>query len=85
MSLDCEYRPKHFTNYNASMSSVSESAATLEAESGYSMEEPQVKRFREYIVSGMWSKAEDALLRLGIVNEDNLWVRGISFALGSFY
>ncbi|KAJ3812428.1 WD40 repeat-like protein [Lentinula aff. lateritia] len=50
-----------------------ESAATLEAESGYSMEEPQVKRFREYIVSGMWSKAEDALLRLGIVNEDNLW------------
>ncbi|KAJ4487725.1 WD40-repeat-containing domain protein [Lentinula aciculospora] len=50
-----------------------ESAATLEAESGYSMEEPQVKRFREYILSGMWSKAEDALSRLGIVNEDSLW------------
>ncbi|KAJ3989155.1 WD40 repeat-like protein [Lentinula detonsa] len=50
-----------------------ESAATLEAESGFSMEEPQVRRFREYILSGMWSKAEDSLSRLGIVNEDNSW------------
>lgn len=52
----------------------SESAATLEAESGYSMEEPQVERFREYILEGMWLKAEAALSRLGIVDVDNLWV-----------
>ncbi|KIK59591.1 hypothetical protein GYMLUDRAFT_169351 [Collybiopsis luxurians FD-317 M1] len=50
-----------------------ESAATLEAESGYSMEEPEVQRFREYILDGIWSKAEDALSQLGIVDEDNLW------------
>ncbi|KAF5389854.1 hypothetical protein D9757_003616 [Collybiopsis confluens] len=50
-----------------------ESAATLEAESGYSMEEPEVQRFREYILEGIWTKAEDALSRLGIVDEDNLW------------
>ncbi|KAF9059529.1 WD40 repeat-like protein [Rhodocollybia butyracea] len=50
-----------------------ESAATLEAESGYSMEEPEVKRFKEYVMSGMWTNAQDALLRLGIVDEDHLW------------
>lgn len=54
--------------------SCSESAATLEAESGYSMEEPDVKRFKEYILSGMWSNAQDVLSRLGIVDEDHLWV-----------
>jgi len=53
----------------------SESAATLEAESGYVMEAPEVSDFREYILEGSWLKAEAALLSLGINQEEGIWVR----------
>ncbi|KAG6856377.1 hypothetical protein H0H87_005142 [Tephrocybe sp. NHM501043] len=50
-----------------------ESAATLEAESGYVMEEPEVADFRQCIMDGSWTKAEAALMRLGVTNDDGLW------------
>ncbi|KAL0946759.1 hypothetical protein HGRIS_012935 [Hohenbuehelia grisea] len=50
----------------------SESAATLEAESGYSMEAPEVSEFRQYVLDGQWSKAEAALLQLGDIDEEGL-------------
>ncbi|KAL9715363.1 hypothetical protein Ac2012v2_002027 [Leucoagaricus gongylophorus] len=49
-----------------------ESAATLEAESGYSMESPQVSQFRRYVLSGLWSKAEALLACLFPDNDDGL-------------
>ena len=52
---------------------ISESAATLEAESGYAMESPEVSQFRQLILDGLWSKAEAALMRLGVEGE-GLWV-----------
>lgn len=52
----------------------SESAATLEAESGYSMEAPEVSAFRQYILDGSWGKAEAALMRLAARDEEGLWV-----------
>jgi hypothetical protein len=51
-----------------------ESAATLEAESGYSMETSQVSDFRHFILQGSWNEAEAALTRLGVTHEDGLWV-----------
>jgi len=53
---------------------ISESAATLEAESGYAMESPAVSEFRQYILDGLWSKAEMALERLGVQEDEGLWV-----------
>ncbi|KAF7338070.1 WD-domain-containing protein [Mycena venus] len=50
-----------------------ESAATLEAESGYAMETPEVTDFRQYILEARWSKAEDALHRLGVHDREALW------------
>ncbi|CAA7271486.1 unnamed protein product [Cyclocybe aegerita] len=50
-----------------------ESAATLEAESGYTMESPEVSQFRQYILDGMWSKAEAALERLMSEEDEALW------------
>ncbi|KAK7037966.1 WD-domain-containing protein, partial [Favolaschia claudopus] len=50
-----------------------ESAATLEAESGYAMETPDVTDFRQYILEARWSKAEDALHRLGVEDQESLW------------
>lgn len=50
-----------------------ESAATLEAESGYAMESPEVSQFRQYILDGLWSKAEMALERLGVQENEGLW------------
>ncbi|EIN07189.1 WD40 repeat-like protein [Punctularia strigosozonata HHB-11173 SS5] len=50
-----------------------ESAATLEAESGYEMELPQVSDFRRYILDGLWGEAEDALLQLGVADHDALY------------
>lgn len=52
-----------------------ESAAALEAESGYSMEAPEVSQFRQYILDGLWPKAEAALVRLGVQEDEGLWVR----------
>ncbi|KAJ6502265.1 WD40 repeat-like protein [Mycena sanguinolenta] len=50
-----------------------ESAATLEAESGYAMETPEVTDFRRYILEARWSMAEDALQRLGVHDREGLW------------
>ncbi|KAG6889821.1 hypothetical protein C0995_014298 [Termitomyces sp. Mi166 len=50
-----------------------ESAATLEAESGYVMEEAEVADFRQCILDGLWAKAEVALIRLGVSEDDGLW------------
>ncbi|KAI0053876.1 WD40 repeat-like protein [Auriscalpium vulgare] len=50
-----------------------ESAATLEAESGYVMETPEVAEFRQCILEGEWADAEVALLRLGVSEEDGFW------------
>ncbi|KAK7054652.1 hypothetical protein VNI00_003115 [Paramarasmius palmivorus] len=51
-----------------------ESAATLEAESGYTMEAPEVREFRRYILDGMWGKAEAALTRFAVDEETLLEV-----------
>ncbi|KAJ6463825.1 WD40 repeat-like protein [Mycena vitilis] len=50
-----------------------ESAATLEAESGYAMETPEVTDFRHFILEAQWSKAENALQRLGVQDREALW------------
>ncbi|OSX65346.1 hypothetical protein POSPLADRAFT_1179030 [Postia placenta MAD-698-R-SB12] len=50
-----------------------ESAATLEAESGYTMETPEVSEFRRCILEADWSNAHAALVRLGATEEDELW------------
>ncbi|OCH88195.1 WD40 repeat-like protein [Obba rivulosa] len=50
-----------------------ESAATLEAESGYVMEAPEVAEFRKCILDASWDRAEAALLRLGVGDDDRLW------------
>ncbi|KAK2466746.1 hypothetical protein APHAL10511_001004 [Amanita phalloides] len=49
-----------------------ESAATLEAESGYSMEAEEVSQFKQHILHGHWAKAEAALTRLGVNDEASL-------------
>ena len=54
--------------------SASESAATLEAESGYVMETSRVAEFRRCILEGSWSEAESALEYLGVAEDDGLWV-----------
>lgn len=54
---------------------ASESAATLEAESGYTMETSDVSKFRQCILDGDWSSAEDIFVRLGLSDEDSLWVQ----------
>ena len=54
-----------------------ESAATLEAESGYIMETPEVAEFRRCILDASWHSAEDALLRLGVKEGEGLWVRDV--------
>jgi len=48
---------------------VSESAATLEAESGYTMESSEVSDFRQCILDGAWASAEAALLRDHVMQE----------------
>ncbi|KAJ7087763.1 WD40 repeat-like protein [Mycena epipterygia] len=50
-----------------------ESAATLEAESGYAMETPEVADFRRFILEARWSKAENALQHLGVRDREGLW------------
>lgn len=49
-----------------------ESAATLEAESGYSLEAPEVSEFRQHILRGAWAHAEPLLVQLGVTDEDAL-------------
>ncbi|KDQ60900.1 hypothetical protein JAAARDRAFT_55637 [Jaapia argillacea MUCL 33604] len=50
-----------------------ESAATLEAESGYTMETSEVSKFRQYVLDGAWEQAETMLVRLGVSDEEGLW------------
>ncbi|OJT04343.1 WD repeat-containing protein 26 [Trametes pubescens] len=50
-----------------------ESAATLEAESGYIMETPEVAEFRRCILDASWTSAETALMRLGVTQGEGLW------------
>ncbi|KAL0577932.1 hypothetical protein V5O48_004039 [Marasmius crinis-equi] len=49
-----------------------QSAATLEAESGYVMESVEVRDFRDYVLEGNWGKAEAALLRTGMIDEHEM-------------
>ncbi|KAG2061593.1 WD40 repeat-like protein [Suillus hirtellus] len=49
-----------------------ESAATLEAESGYSLEAPEVSEFRQHILRGAWADAEPLLIELGVTDADAL-------------
>ncbi|KAG6335210.1 hypothetical protein ID866_3881 [Astraeus odoratus] len=49
-----------------------QSAATLEAESGYSLEAEEVAEFRQYILNAEWTNAE-ALLPSLIADDDMLW------------
>ena len=51
-----------------------ESADTLEAESGYTLESIQVTQFRQYILEGLWSKAEAALKYLSIEDPEAVLV-----------
>ncbi|KAF8511107.1 WD40 repeat-like protein [Hysterangium stoloniferum] len=48
-----------------------ESADVLEAESGYRLESAFVAAFREAIVGGHWDDAENAMDRLGALDEDD--------------
>ena len=57
-----------------SMCLYRESATTLEAESGYIMETPEVAEFRRCILNASWDSAEAALMRLGVTEDDGLWV-----------
>lgn len=41
------------------------------------MESPEVSQFRQLILDGLWSKAEAALIRLGVDEEEGLWVRSL--------
>ncbi|KAH7910762.1 WD40 repeat-like protein [Hygrophoropsis aurantiaca] len=50
-----------------------ESAATLEAESGYSLESSDVSNFRNYILEASWSSAEALLIQLGVADKESLW------------
>ncbi|KZT26589.1 WD40 repeat-like protein [Neolentinus lepideus HHB14362 ss-1] len=50
-----------------------ESASTLEAESGYTMETPEVSDFRQYILEAQWDEAERALVQLGVAEDEGLW------------
>ncbi|KAI6022746.1 WD40 repeat-like protein [Pisolithus marmoratus] len=49
-----------------------ESATTLEAESGYSLEAPEVSEFRQYILNAEWPRAEALLPRL-VADDESLW------------
>ena len=53
----------------------SESALTLEAESGYRMESIEVTRFRACILDGHWTEAEEYLPILGVTDPIALRVR----------
>ncbi|KAI0724985.1 WD40 repeat-like protein [Fomitopsis betulina] len=50
-----------------------ESAATLEAESGFTMESTEVAEFRQCILDADWMRADAALMRLGVADDERLW------------
>lgn len=72
-----------FTSLRSNYLTCRESAATLEAESGYTMEAPIVSQFRRYVLEASWPRAEDALIQLGLTEADGLWVRVHCNALSS--
>jgi len=74
MYVECSYYPFCVAQCLITPVTYRESAATLEAESGYTMEAPEVSQFRQYILEASWSDAEDALTRLGVTDSDGLWV-----------
>jgi len=41
------------------------------------MESPEVSHFRQYILDGMWGKAEVALEKLVVDEEEGIWVREV--------
>ncbi|KAG8889730.1 hypothetical protein FRB98_003022 [Tulasnella sp. 332] len=47
-----------------------ESASALEAESGYSLETPQVTEFRRAVLDGEWQKVVDSLSAMGIPTQN---------------
>ncbi|KZT57026.1 WD40 repeat-like protein [Calocera cornea HHB12733] len=49
-----------------------EAAATLEAESGYTLESSSVADFRDCILTGQWGRVEASLTSLGVVMEEDL-------------
>ncbi|EJU05547.1 WD40 repeat-like protein [Dacryopinax primogenitus] len=51
-----------------------EAAATLEAESGYTLESSSVADFRECVLNGQWGRVESSLTSLGVVMEEDLRV-----------
>lgn len=53
-----------------------ESAATLEAESGYALETSDVSKFRQYILEASWSEAESAVDQL-IPDDDEALAVGL--------
>ena len=57
-----------------SVFSCRESAATLEAESGYIMEVSEVSQFRQNILEGNWDQAISLLHSMGIDSEEILLV-----------
>jgi hypothetical protein len=56
-----------------------ETAATLEAESGYKLESTDVVQLRRSIENGLWDDAADMLIRLGVTAEGELRVRSCRF------
>lgn len=62
--------------------SFRESAATLQAESGYSLEAPEVTEFRQHILHGAWTDAEPLLVQLGVTDEDALLVHAHPSMMG---
>lgn len=52
-----------------------ETASTLEIESGYKLESPDVTQLRYSIENGLWDDAAAFLLRLGVTMESELRVR----------
>jgi WD repeat-containing protein 26 len=38
------------------------------------MEAPEVSEFRQYILDASWDKAENALMNLGVTDDEGLWV-----------
>jgi len=45
------------------------------------MEAPEVAEFREHILEGQWPEADEALTRLCVAHEDELWVSDLSLRL----
>lgn len=65
----------------ATHNGIRESAATLEAESGYIMEAPEVSEFRECILDASWDLAVASLANLGVVDQQSYLVGLFRFSV----